>query len=131
MSFVVDAGFARRRHPGTAREVFDWVDSNSSIGYERLDEPGSPGTCRHRSPRTGSNARAAFRADGGVAPAAAAAPEGPTAAPASRANVDASSIRVGTEKVDALINLVGELVITQSMLGRFAEGADAAKTSSC
>ena len=24
-------------------EVFDWVDSNSSIGYERLDEPGSPG----------------------------------------------------------------------------------------
>jgi len=44
---------------------------------------------------------------------------------ASKANVEASSIRVGTEKVDALINLVGELVITQSMLGRFAEGVDA------
>jgi two-component system chemotaxis sensor kinase CheA len=31
-----------------------------------------------------------------------------------------TSIRVGTEKVDALVNLVGELVITQSMLQRLA-----------
>jgi two-component system chemotaxis sensor kinase CheA len=38
-----------------------------------------------------------------------------------KAGSDAGSIRVATEKVDALINLVGELVITQSMLGRFAE----------
>lgn len=30
-----------------------------------------------------------------------------------------SSIRVNVEKVDSLLNLVGELVITQSMLGRF------------
>lgn len=32
-----------------------------------------------------------------------------------------SSIRVGTEKVDSLINLVGELVITQSMLSQMGE----------
>jgi len=32
-----------------------------------------------------------------------------------------SSIRVGTEKVDSLINLVGELVITQSMLSQLGE----------
>lgn len=31
---------------------------------------------------------------------------------------EASSIRVGIDKVDSLINLVGELVITQSMLGQ-------------
>ena len=103
-------------------EVFDWVDSNSSIGYERLDEPGSPGNL----PAPAVRAPAPMP-EPPSAPPAAAAPEGPTAAPASRANVDASSIRVGTEKVDALINLVGELVITQSMLGRFAEGADAGK----
>lgn len=30
---------------------------------------------------------------------------------------ESSSIRVGTDKVDSLINMVGELVITQSMLG--------------
>lgn len=34
------------------------------------------------------------------------------------------SIRVGIDKVDALINLVGELVITQSMLGRFSKKYD-------
>ena len=32
------------------------------------------------------------------------------------ANVESSSIRVGVEKVDQLINLVGELVITQAMI---------------
>ncbi len=33
----------------------------------------------------------------------------------------ASSIRVGTDKIDELINMVGELVITQSMLGVLGE----------
>ncbi len=37
---------------------------------------------------------------------------------------DSGSIRVSTEKVDALLNLVGELVITQSMLNRFNEDFD-------
>ncbi|HVT34312.1 MAG TPA: chemotaxis protein CheW [Nevskiaceae bacterium] len=35
-----------------------------------------------------------------------------------------SSIRVGTEKIDALINLVGELVITQAMLTQQASALD-------
>lgn len=34
---------------------------------------------------------------------------------------ESSSLRVSTEKVDAIINLVGELVITQSMLSRFGD----------
>ncbi|VUD56410.1 Chemotaxis protein CheA [Thalassocella blandensis] len=34
------------------------------------------------------------------------------------ANTESSSIRVGIDKVDNLINMVGELVITQSMLGQ-------------
>ena len=34
---------------------------------------------------------------------------------------DGGSIRVGIDKVDSVINLVGELVITQSMLSRYAE----------
>ncbi|MEY3018610.1 MAG: hypothetical protein RL336_1745 [Pseudomonadota bacterium] len=46
------------------------------------------------------------------APAAKAAPKAPVE----------SSIRVGTDKIDQLINLVGELVITQSMLGQLGEG---------
>ncbi|NOX76104.1 MAG: chemotaxis protein CheA, partial [Gammaproteobacteria bacterium] len=34
---------------------------------------------------------------------------------------ETASIRVGIDKVDALINMVGELVITQSMLGQLGE----------
>ncbi|MBV1920068.1 MAG: chemotaxis protein CheA, partial [Pseudomonadales bacterium] len=34
---------------------------------------------------------------------------------------EATSIRVGTDKIDNLVNLVGELVITQSMLGQMGE----------
>lgn len=48
----------------------------------------------------------------------------PTAAPSandSSAHADAGSIRVSINKVDALINMVGELVITQSMLGDIGE----------
>jgi len=39
-------------------------------------------------------------------------------------SADASSIRVSIEKVDQLINLVGELVITQAMLAQTASGVD-------
>lgn len=35
---------------------------------------------------------------------------------------DATSIRVSTDKIDDLINMVGELVITQSMLGQIGNG---------
>jgi two-component system chemotaxis sensor kinase CheA len=38
--------------------------------------------------------------------------------------VDASTIRVGVEKVDQMINLVGELVITQAMLAQAASKVD-------
>lgn len=43
----------------------------------------------------------------------------PKAAKAKSGGADGGSIRVNIDKVDALINLVGELVITQSMLSRF------------
>ncbi len=46
---------------------------------------------------------------------------------AARAAADAGSLRVSTSKVDHLLNLVGELVITQSMLSRFADGCSAAE----
>jgi len=42
-----------------------------------------------------------------------------------RTDTEATSIRVGVEKVDQLINLVGELVITQAMLAQTASRMDA------
>ncbi|MDO8271528.1 MAG: chemotaxis protein CheA [Gammaproteobacteria bacterium] len=41
-----------------------------------------------------------------------------SAKPAARNRADNGSIRVNTDKIDALINMVGELVITQSMLSQ-------------
>jgi two-component system, chemotaxis family, sensor kinase CheA len=131
------------------REVFDWVDATSSITYERVGggevvsasapesaaAPASPPAIAAAMPLAGtapvtvpsalvsavaSAVAAETRSEtpGAIALAAGKAPVHPKAAG------DAGSIRVSTEKVDALINLVGELVITQSMLGRFADKCD-------
>ncbi len=47
-----------------------------------------------------------------------------TPTPAASANTDAGSIRVAVGKLDQMINLVGELVITQAMLTQAASGVD-------
>jgi len=64
-----------------------------------------------------------------VLPVAAAAPSAPPAAGAASAAAavagkESNSIRVDVEKVDQIINLVGELVITQSMLTQTASTLD-------
>lgn len=62
-----------------------------------------------------------------VAPAAAAgAVKAPVAKPVSQATMESTTIRVDVKKVDQLINLVGELVITQAMLAQNSHGLDAA-----
>ncbi|SOY57721.1 chemotaxis protein CheA [Cupriavidus taiwanensis] len=58
------------------------------------------------------------------APAATATREKAKAAPAPAPAHGEGSIRVPTEKVDQIINLVGELVITQSMLAQTASSLD-------
>lgn len=51
-----------------------------------------------------------------AAPAPVVAPSRPEAVPDAPKSADASSIRVSIEKIDELMNTVGEIVITQSML---------------
>ena len=63
----------------------------------------------------------------GSAPAAARPAGAKAPAPASHtAGADSTTLRVSVEKVDQLINLVGELVITQAMLAQNSKGLDAA-----
>lgn len=50
--------------------------------------------------------------------------ESKVAAPAPQAHQEASTIRVAVSKVDQLINLVGELVITQAMLAQNSRALD-------
>jgi two-component system chemotaxis sensor kinase CheA len=62
--------------------------------------------------------------DTGAAPAQSNKSAGAAPKPKKKASSESSSIRVGIDKVDSLLNLVGELVITQSMLRRFGEFYD-------
>ena len=64
------------------------------------DAPGAPSTSGSASAAAPHPTRSSMAARGGAAPAGA----------------EASTLRVSVEKVDQLINLVGELVITQAML---------------
>ena len=71
----------------------------------------------------GTTAAAAGLAGRPVAAAATAAPKTEKTAAAA---AESSTLRVGVDKVDQLINLVGELVITQAMLAQNGKGVDAA-----
>ena len=93
-------------------------------GYGFFDNaPGAPGA----QAESGSVAAA----PAGAAPAAVAAPKpaarpAPKAEKASAATMESSTLRVSVEKVDQLINLVGELVITQAMLAQNSKNVDTA-----
>lgn len=95
-------------------EAFAWVEDQCELSIEAIAAPPSGSTSIE--PAT---------------PAPTNAPNGndPVASPATAggrtANADAdTSIRVAVGKVDALINLVGELVITQAMLRQRSETLD-------
>jgi two-component system chemotaxis sensor kinase CheA len=80
------------------------------------DAPGAPGAAPAPTP-VGDAA--------GAAPAPAPAPKpAPRAEPRAAASAESSTLRVSVEKVDQLINLVGELVITQAMLAQNSKGVE-------
>jgi two-component system chemotaxis sensor kinase CheA len=134
------------------KQVFEWAEGDCDLTIERLPaaqaEPGaSAGTAA-----TPAQAPAATPAETASGPVPTAAAPGaaaqtsthPTASPVPAARADApakpeasvsalgdsGSIRVSVEKIDELMNTVGELVITQAMLsqlGSHFDGPDAEK----
>ena len=111
-------------------EAFEWVEGDCDYEITREEGSGAPASA----PVAAAPAPQPVPA----APAAAAAePQAVRAAPraemAAAATADAASIRVSTQKIDELINTVGEVVITQSMLaqlGALAEGPSAERLRS-
>jgi len=93
-------------------------DAPADLGYGFFDNaPGAPGSAAQTTTATAEPAD--------TAPKAAARPAAKTdKAPA--AALDSQTLRVSVEKVDQLINLVGELVITQAMLAQNSKNVDAA-----
>lgn len=98
------------------QDCFAWVEDECELHIEPIARRNEPA---HDAAAPGPVA---------VGPGPALATEGASPVPvqargAKPAN-DGASIRVGTEKIDALINLVGELVITQAMLTQVAGDLD-------
>ena len=112
------------------RELFAWIGEPRRLEIEPVEEATrspEPEDKAETAPET-VEARAEEKTPEQAAPEPAAEKESPSTAkekPAARSkparsgqNRESNSIRVSTEKVDLLINLVGELVITQSMLNQ-------------
>ena len=118
-------------------EVFEWVDGDCDLSISELSgtreesvesvagqvQATPETTPETREPAVAAPAAAEEKtAAPSPAPGSAQAGETPPAARRKPAGADAaSSIRVSTDKIDTLINMVGELVITQSMLGQMGE----------
>ncbi|GGA27373.1 chemotaxis protein CheA [Dyella nitratireducens] len=90
------------------KTVFEWVEDECDLTIEPLvavAPPPAPAVEAVATPAAGAGAAA-----------------GTTRAAAS--SNDAGSVRVAIDKIDGLIDLVGELVITQAMLDQFREEFD-------
>jgi len=107
-------------------EIFDWVDSHCRLEFTPTGGSAAvaPQAAVQAVPQAvapsaapAAEAKAAVPAEAERSPAA-------VSAPVQKAAAESGSIRVATEKVDGIINLVGELLITQSMLSGFADGID-------
>lgn len=85
--------------------VFDWVEGECDLAIE----------AKHAARSTEAPAPSAPAADAGAVRAQ------------REASTESSSVRVSIDKIDGLINLVGELVITQSMLDTFRGDYDASR----
>ena len=113
-------GWELRLHGAVARGeievVFDWLEGDCELVIEPVVDAVPVATVASGGPL--------------LSPSAATAPAAkPAHAPRvvhedAAASSDGGSIRVSVDKVDALINMMGELVITQSMLSNIGEQFD-------
>ena len=91
--------------------VFDWVEDECDLKVEPLLA-------------IAPSAATPMPAPVAAASAANETPAAPRVAREATTSSETSSVRVGIDKIDSLIDLVGELVITQSMLDPFREDFD-------
>jgi two-component system chemotaxis sensor kinase CheA len=108
-------------------QVFDWVGGDADIAIEALPAPVS---IKESTPVSTQESKPAGAPEAAETPPPSPAPAS-AAKPAQSAKAgdaprghggESGSIRVSIEKLDELINTVGELVITQSMLSQLAAG---------
>jgi two-component system chemotaxis sensor kinase CheA len=109
------------------REIFSWVEDDAAIEIAPLAKPKKPKKAKpapsvSETPAPPPQAEPKKEVKEDVKPAAVKkAPAAGEADASKNAPKASSSIRVDTDKIDTLINMVGEVVITQSMLGLVGE----------
>jgi len=130
------------------QEIFEWVEDDAKIEYKliaQIDDfdlvVSSPEDVEQSNPDEAkietnenveliktvkSEAKKEAKVSEGVVAAKPAVISKPKSKPADKSPTksDSSSIRVGTDKIDSLINMVGELVITQAMLNELGESEE-------
>ncbi|MCW8808634.1 MAG: chemotaxis protein CheA [Rhodanobacter sp.] len=114
-------GWALHLHGNVSRgdvdAVFDWLDGDCELAINPLTEAAGPTgvvpVAEPDRPPATAPAHLQRRPAAGVA--------AKQASESSVATGEGGSIRVDIDKIDALINMMGELVITQSMLGEIGE----------
>ncbi len=89
------------------REVFEWVEYDCSYVLEQIPDQDSPDVPR-------SNAEAGLSQPESPDDSGTSAPKKP----------ESTTMRIATDKIDRILDLVGELVITQSMLSRTSHLAE-------
>ncbi|PTU30542.1 chemotaxis protein CheW [Stenotrophobium rhamnosiphilum] len=95
-------------------EVFAWVEDESDLTIELVQEKAAAAVVEAKPEVTKPQLAVIQGGRENAAPADA----------HKASSGESGSIRVGTEKIDSLINLVGELVITQAMLAQQAAALD-------
>ena len=108
--------------PGSATDGERAAASPAKVS-SLVTSPAHPGSVGGSSDASSSNAASTSAASPAAVKAGATKQD---KAIANTAQADSSTLRVSVDKVDQLINLVGELVITQAMLSQNSKGVDAA-----
>jgi two-component system chemotaxis sensor kinase CheA len=108
-------------------DIFDWAEGDCELRIETVADA-APIKEILAAPEpeaavasTSTAVVAASAAESGTAAAAAADAPRAGRAPEAQKNQESGSIRVSIEKIDDLMNSVGELVITQAMLSQFSQ----------
>jgi two-component system chemotaxis sensor kinase CheA len=109
------------------REVFEWVVDESEVVCENLSSaPAKAAPAASPLPQKSESASSpAVKTAAADVPVVKKADD--DASKDKFKHVEAASIRVSTDKIDSLVNLVGELVITQSMLSQIGSEFDPGK----
>lgn len=115
------------------RDAFEWVEDSASITIHEPAQVSEKSSAPQQAElndieEANASESAVTLSTSEFDPAAKAEPKSNTVKPKKAASSEASSIRVGIDKIDSLINMVGELVITQSMLGQLGSTFDESKT---